>query len=150
LQNRTQPCVDHGNDWHEIAVSPGFTDLDVQPFAEYRVAETEDQRSKENTGPLRLRPRGSAEQQKRQKEGAERDQDIATGAVNRRKDDLPQRSGQPDRLERHMREFPDKVRDSGEDEIPAQRAQPIARLRDISEWDCCHWKISKMLSRRPG
>ena len=67
------------------------------------------------------------------KKDAEHDQDIDTGAVNRRKDDLPRRCGQPARLEWYIRKLLYKVRESGEGEILAQSAEPIARLTELYE-----------------
>ena len=40
LRDGREAGTDHGDDRHQVTIGPGFPDLDIEPFAEYGVAET--------------------------------------------------------------------------------------------------------------
>ncbi len=71
-------------------------------------------------------PGRTADEEQGQHDGADRDEDVAPGAVEGGEGDLGGRSGLPERVERHVRELPGKVRYRDEHHVAAQSPEPGA------------------------
>lgn len=129
LRDGGEAGTDHGDDRHQITIGPSFPDLDIEPFAEYGVAESCQDGGQPHKTIVCLRPQTASEHNQRGQERARRNQDIARGAVNCSKGYLPWSAGFPQRVKRHMGELPDQIPDRHGDQVASQSVQP-SRLDD--------------------
>ena len=111
LQKRREPDLDGAqlDHRHQARVGPCGPDHDVQVLAEAHVRHTEHNRHRGHNCETLARPTGRADQHQSERQRRERDQNVASGAVHGREQNLSPSAFVPNRVKGHMREFPKEV-----------------------------------------
>ncbi len=109
LPQRCQTGPKRRNLGHCVGVLPIKRDAGIDPFARYRVGDTERRRSSKNRYVSRARPLGAAEQNDGDDEGQYANQDIAGGAVQNSEHARANILVLPNGVKRKMQRLPEQM-----------------------------------------